>query len=57
MTTKELLYVEDALSHAKFCIDKCNETAEKITDGDLKACVQNIAEQNKQLFGNLYGLL
>lgn len=57
MTTKELLYVEDALSHAQFCIQKCTETASQISDGDLKTCVEDIAEQNKQLFGSLYGLL
>lgn len=40
MTTKELLYVEDALGHEKYFQTKCNETANQIQDADLKACVQ-----------------
>lgn len=57
MTTKELLYVEDALGHAQFCIQKCDETAAQIQDGELKTCIQQISEKNKQLFQSFYGLL
>ena len=38
MTTKELLYLEDALGHEKYFQTKCNETANQIQDADLKAC-------------------
>ncbi len=57
MTTKELLYVEDALGHAQFCMTKCNETISQIKDTELKLCVQQIADKNKQIFQNFYQLL
>ncbi len=57
MTTKELLYVEDALGHAQFFMTKCNETVNQIKDSDLKLCVQQVCDKNKQIFQSLYGLL
>ena len=57
MTQKELLYVEDALSHAQFCMTKCNETLGLIKDPQLKLCVQQVADKNKQIFDNFYKLL
>ena len=35
MTTKELLYIEDALGHAKYFQTKCQETANQIQDTEL----------------------
>ena len=57
MTQKELLYVEDALSHAQFCIKKCDETVGMIKDPQLKLCVQQVADKNRQIFESFYGLL
>lgn len=57
MTTKELLYVEDALGHVQFCMTKCDETIAQIQDAELKLCVQQIADKNKQIFQSFYGLL
>ncbi len=57
MTTKELLYVEDALGHAKYFQTKCQETAGKIQDAELKACVEQMAQKHQQIFQNFYGLL
>ena len=57
MTGKELLYVEDALGHAQFFMTKCNETVSQIKDADLKLCVQQVCDKNKQIFQSLYGLL
>ena len=57
MTTKELLYVEDALGHAQFCMTKCQETISQITDPELKLCVQQVADKNQQIFKSFYGLL
>ncbi len=57
MTEKELLYVEDALSHAQFCMTKCDETVAQIKDPELKLCIQQVAEKNKQIFQSFYGLL
>ena len=39
MTTKELLYVEDALGHEQYFQTKCRELAGQLQDADLKSCV------------------
>ena len=39
MTSKELLYVEDALGHEKYFQTKCMEAAAQMQDEDLKQCV------------------
>lgn len=57
MTSKELLYVEDALGHEKYFKTKCAETAAKLQDADLKACVTQMAEKHNQIFQSFYGLL
>lgn len=57
MTTKELLYIEDALGHEQFFMTRCQQTANQIQDPELKACVTQMAEKHRQIFRNLYGLL
>ena len=57
MTTKELLYIEDALGHEQFFQAQCKQTASQIQDAELKACVEQMAEKHRQIFQNLYGLL
>lgn len=57
MTTKELLYIEDALGHAQYFKTKCRETASQIQDGELKTYVQQMEQKHQQLFNSFYGLL
>ncbi|WP_197068276.1 hypothetical protein [Candidatus Soleaferrea massiliensis] len=57
MTTKELLYVEDALGHATYFQTKCKETAGQIQDMELKNCVEQMAQKHQQIFQSFYGLL
>ena len=57
MTNKELLYIEDALGHAKYFQEKCKETANQIQDVELKRYVEQIGEKNQQIFNSFYGLL
>ena len=57
MTTKELLYIEDALNHEQFLQTKCKETAAQLQDADLKACAEQMAQKHQQIFQNLYDLL
>ena len=57
MTTKELLYVEDALGHEKYFQTKCNEAAGQLQDAELKACVEQMAQKNQQIFQSFYNLL
>ncbi|MBR7184042.1 MAG: hypothetical protein IKD37_00390 [Clostridia bacterium] len=57
MTTKELLYVEDALGHAQYVMTKCKETATQLQDSELKSLVEQMETKQKALFGRFYGLL
>lgn len=57
MTTKELLYIEDALSHEKYFQTVCNETISKIQDAGLKSCVEQLNQKHQQIFKNFCNLL
>ena len=57
MTSKELLYVEDALGHEQYFQAQCCETASRIQDSDLKQFAQDIERRHKELFRGFYGLL
>jgi len=57
MTTKELLYIEDALGHAQYFQTKCQETEAQLKDTELKACVQQMEQKHRQIFRSFYGLL
>lgn len=57
MSPKELLYIEDALEHVKFMQTKCSETAAKLQDADLRACVENMAKKNGEIFARFYNLV
>ena len=57
MTTRELLYVEDALGHEQYFQKQCRETANQIQDGELKACIEQMAQKHQQIFQSFYGLL
>ena len=57
MTSKELMYVEDALGHEQYFQQKCCETASQLQDGELKNFVSQLAENHKLMFGKFYSLL
>lgn len=57
MTTKELLYVEDALGHEKYFQTKCREAANQIQDAELKAYAEEMAQKHQKIFQSFYGLL
>lgn len=57
MTTKELLYIEDALGHEKYFQSKYKETAEQLQDPQLKSCVEQMAQKHQQIFDSFYSLL
>ena len=57
MTSKELLYIEDALGHEQYFQAKCQETASQLQDADLRTCVQQMAQKHQQIFQSFYGLL
>ncbi len=57
MTTKELLYIEDALGHEKYFQTRCKEAAGQLQDTELKSQAEQLAKKHGQIFQNLYGLL
>lgn len=57
MTSKELLYIEDALGHEQYFQTRCREVMESITDPELKSCVKEMEQKHKKIFQNFYGLL
>lgn len=57
MTTKELLYVEDALSHEEYFQSQCREVANQLQDTELKSYVEQLAQKHRQIFQSFYGLL
>ncbi|MBS4786298.1 MAG: hypothetical protein KH009_09340 [Clostridiales bacterium] len=57
MTSKELLYVEDALGHEKYFQSHCNKMANEIQDPQLKMCVQQMVEKHQKLFQSFMELL
>lgn len=57
MTSKELLYLEDALGHESFFQTKCSEAMNTLQDSSLRDCVQQMAQKHQQIFSSLYGML
>jgi hypothetical protein len=57
MTDKELLYIEDALGHEQYFQQKCKETAQSLTDPELKSCVETYADRHSTIFNRFYSLL
>ncbi len=57
MTSKELLYVEDALGHEKYFRTQCCETVSKLRDERLKSFVQELEQSHSAIFQSFYGLL
>ncbi len=57
MTSKELLYVEDALGHEKYFQTQCSETLGRLQDSELRGLVQKLSEDHRQIFSSFYGLL
>ena len=57
MTSKELMYVEDALGHEQYFQTQCRESANQIQDGELRNFAQQLEQQHKNIFKNFYNLL
>ena len=57
MTTKETLYIDDALGHAPFLTQQCREAANMLQDATLKQQAQKLAEQHCQMYGRFYDLV
>ena len=57
MSPKELLYVEDALSHAVYLVKQCQQAADTLTDPALRAQAQGLVNSNRNLFTKFYNLV
>lgn len=57
MSPKELLYIEDALSHIKFMKEKCDHAKTQVTDANLKKLIDKVGKKNQKMFDNIYALV
>lgn len=57
MSPKELMYIEDALSHEQFLAAQCQQAAQSLQNPELKNYVNQLAQQHHQLFNKLYQLV
>ena len=57
MTTKELLYVDDALSHAQLLAAQFQNAADQLQDNGLRAQVSQMAQRHRQVYRQFYDLV
>jgi hypothetical protein len=57
MSPKELLYIEDALSHEKFLKTQCQQAMQSLMDPELKGYVQQMMDKHGQIYNQLYQLV
>ncbi len=57
MTSKELLYVEDAISHEKFMKNNSNKTSTKLLDVNLSSYVKELENKHAELSNKFLNLL
>lgn len=57
MTSKELLYIDDALGHEQYFQTKCNEVIDQLQDRELKTTVQQMQQTHQQIYQSFFSLL
>ncbi len=57
MSPKELLYIEDTLSHEKQVKCTCKDSAAKLENKELASFVEGLASKHTQCFNKFYGLV
>ena len=57
MTSKELLYVEDALGHEAFMKTCSQKTSSQLKDNILSTCVKELEQKHNDLFNKFKNLL
>lgn len=57
MTPKEILYVEDALSHAQFLTQQTQSAVNSLNDAALRRQAQQLVDKNRQIFQQFYSLV
>jgi hypothetical protein len=57
MTTKELLYIEDALGHTQYLVTQCRNAASQLKDPALRSVAQRLEQEHQKLFTSFYNLV
>ena len=57
MTTKELLYVDDALAHIQLLKTQFQNAASQIKDPTLRVTVQQLADRQNRIYRQFYNLV
>lgn len=57
MSPKELMYIEDALSHETFLATQCKQAAQALQNPELKQYADQLAQEHQRLFQQLYQLV
>lgn len=57
MTSKELLYVEDALGHESFMKTNTSTTAKELQDPTLSAYMAELSQKHTEIFNSFFNLL
>jgi|GEM_PF-5598835 len=56
MTQKELLYIEDMLSHLEYSTQHLIVTEEKLEDVQMAKLVRQLIKKNKDIYSKFYQL-
>ena len=57
MTSKELLYVEDALGHEEFMKKSCQNASNQIQDANLSSYLKELEQNHTNLMNKFLNLL
>lgn len=57
MTSKELLYIEDALSHESFMKSCAQKASNQLQDTTLSAYMAELVEKHTEIFNSFFNLL
>lgn len=57
MSSKELLYLEDALGHEQILTAQCQTAISNLVDPELKSFVRQMMTKHQELFGQFYQLV
>lgn len=57
MTSKEIMYLDDALSHAQFLAAQFQDAANQLQDSSLKMQARQMADRHRQVYSTFYNLV
>ena len=57
VSPKELMSLQDALSHEAFLTTQCQQAAQALQNPELRNYANQLAQQHQQLFNKLYQLV